>query len=82
MHIRPFATADIVQVMELMRLGEPYIRVRADSDYWLYAHLFADTCPVAVAERQLVGAAIAFRSQRRPQDVYVQDVITHPRWRR
>ncbi|GGN38504.1 hypothetical protein GCM10010109_65450 [Actinoplanes campanulatus] len=80
--IRPLAPVDIAAVMALVRTGEPYIRVRADSDYWLYAHLFADTCPVAVAGQQLVGAAIAFRSQRDPQDVYVQDVTTHPRWRR
>jgi GNAT superfamily N-acetyltransferase len=81
-HIRPLVSVDIAEVMDLMRLGEPYIRVRADSDYWLYAHLFADTCPVVVAGRQVVGAAVAFRSQRAPKDVYVQDVVTHPQWRR
>jgi GNAT superfamily N-acetyltransferase len=80
--IRPLGYTDIAAVMALMRLGEPYIRVRAGSDYWLYTHLFADTCPVAVIGQQLVGAAIAFCSQRDPRDVYVQDVVTHPQWRR
>jgi GNAT superfamily N-acetyltransferase len=80
--IRPLGTADIGSVMALMRLGEPFLRVREESDYWLDAHLFAGTCPVAVHDDQLVGVAIAFRSQSAPQDVYVQDVMTHPHRRR
>lgn len=71
----------IPQVQRLMELGSPYIRVRTDSDYWLYASLFSSTCPVALADSQVVGAIIAFRSQDNPDDVYAQDVMTHPEYR-
>lgn len=67
----------------LMALGEPYIRARTQSDYWLYATLFRCTCPVAVAtDGTLAGALIAFRSQVEPADVYIQDVMIHPLHRR
>lgn len=70
-------------VMELMKLGEPYIRVRTQSDYWLYAHLFASTCPVAMTDNgEIIGSLIAFRSQDHPEDVYIQDLVTHPGHRR
>ncbi|MBU3062906.1 GNAT family N-acetyltransferase [Nocardia sp. NEAU-G5] len=69
-------------VLPLMQLGEPFVRARTASDYWLYAHLFASTCPVAHVDGELAGAIIAFRSQEIPDDIYVQDVITHPDFRR
>jgi len=81
-------TANLTQdlapaVQELMALGEPYVRVRTDSDYWLYARLFSTTCLVALDDRDLpLAAVIAFRSQDDPGDVYIQDVITHPGARR
>ncbi|MEU8179165.1 GNAT family N-acetyltransferase [Micromonospora sp. NPDC049047] len=69
-------------VERLMALGEPYVRPRTSSDYWLYARLFSSTCAVALEEGALAGAVIAFRSQDDPADVYVQDVMTHPDFRR
>ncbi|MDN3243022.1 GNAT family N-acetyltransferase [Glycomyces tritici] len=70
-------------VRDLMTTGAPWVRPRDPSDYWLAAELFADTCPVAIADDGTVtGAAIGFRSQTRPADVYVQDVIVHPAHRR
>lgn len=69
------------QTRQLMSLGEPYVRARTSSDYWLYARLFSSTCPVAVVGGRVVGAVIAFRSQDDPGEVYVQDVMTHPEYR-
>jgi ribosomal protein S18 acetylase RimI-like enzyme len=69
-------------VMKLMDLGAPYIRARTPSDYWLYARLFSSTCPVALADGSVVGALIAMRSQDDPNEVYIQDVMTHPDHRR
>ncbi len=78
MKITALEQALIPYVRDLMALGEPYIRVRTDSDYWLYARLFSSTCPVAILNGRVVGTVIAFRSQDDPGDVYVQDVMTHP----
>jgi GNAT superfamily N-acetyltransferase len=72
----------ITQVQRLMELGSPYIRVRTESDYWLYASLFSSTCPVALVDGQVAGAIIAFRSQDNPHDIYVQDVMTRPEHRK
>jgi GNAT superfamily N-acetyltransferase len=72
----------IPQVYALMELGEPYVRVRTHSDYWLYARLFSSTCPIALVGDDLAGAVIAFRSQDDPEDVYIQDVMVHPAHRR
>ena len=69
-------------VRDLMGLGHPYISVRTYSDYWLYANLFSSSCPVAIIDGDVAGAVIAFRSQDDPDDVYIQDVVTHPRHRR
>lgn len=77
MKIRPLHQDDIPAILELMDLGVPYIRPRTASDYWLYANLFSTTCPVATESEQLIGAVIAFRSQDHPDDLYIQDVITH-----
>lgn len=82
MIITPLQPDKIGDVQKLMELGEPYISARTLSDYWLYAHLFSSTCPVAVADNAIVGAVIAFRSQDNPNDVYIQDVMTHPDHRR
>lgn len=71
----------IPQVQHIMELGAPYVRVRTHSDYWLYANLFSSSCPVALIDNSLVGAVIAFRSQDIPDDLYVQDVVTHPEHR-
>ncbi|MEV6987008.1 GNAT family N-acetyltransferase [Sphaerisporangium sp. NPDC051017] len=69
-------------VLKLMDLGAPYIRARTSSDYWLYARLFASTCPVALMDGVVVGALIAMRSQEDPREIYIQDVMTHPDHRR
>lgn len=69
-------------VLALMSLGEPYVRPRTPSDYWAYATLFSTTCPVAIVDGRLAGVVIAFRSQDVPEDVYVQDVMVHPGFRR
>ncbi|MGW5789146.1 N-acetyltransferase family protein [Saccharopolyspora sp. NPDC003752] len=82
MKIRPLHQDDIPAILELMEQGEPYVRARTASDYWLYANLFSTTCPVADDNGQLLGAVIAFRSQDHPDDLYVQDVITNPGHRR
>lgn len=75
---RPLITA----VEQLLSHGAPYIRLRTASDYWLYSELFASTCPVAVENEQVIGVVIAFRSQDKPEDLYIQDVMTHPDHRR
>jgi GNAT superfamily N-acetyltransferase len=80
--IEAFRRELIPQVRQLMALGEPYIRVRADSDYWLYARLFSSTCPITLIDGRVAGAVIAFRSQDDPDDVYIQDVMVHPDCRR
>jgi ribosomal protein S18 acetylase RimI-like enzyme len=75
-------TQDITdEVRALMTLGAPYVHARTLSDYWLYARLFASTCPVAVAGDRVVGAAIAMRSQDEPDDIYLQDLMVHPEHR-
>jgi len=71
----------IPQLQRIMELGAPYVRVRTYSDYWLYANLFSSSCPVALIDNTVVGAIIAFRSQDIPDDLYVQDVVTHPEHR-
>ncbi len=76
-------TLDLIsQVQELMDHGYPFIRKRTDSDYWLYSQLFSSSCPVALLNGKVVGAIIAFRSQIKPDEVYVQDVITHSDYRK
>ncbi|MCY9786966.1 GNAT family N-acetyltransferase [Nocardiopsis sp. EMB25] len=83
MIVTPLHPERIGEVLHLMELGEPYISARTLSDYWLYATLFSSTCPIAVADDgTIAGAVMAFRSQDDPADVYVQDVMTHPRHRR
>jgi len=83
MVIRPLEQNDIGEVASLMALGEPYIRVRGQSDYWLYATLFSSTCLVASdGAGDLVGALLAFRSQDCPDDIYIQDIMIHPDHRR
>ncbi|MGH3822296.1 MAG: GNAT family N-acetyltransferase [Pseudonocardiaceae bacterium] len=72
----------IPAVEQLISRGGPYVRLRTSSDYWLYSELFSSTCPVAVENDQVIGVVIAFRSQDKPEDVYIQDVMTHPDHRR
>ena len=82
MKITPLRLELIPQVIALMGLGEPYIRPRTYSDYWGYSTLFSSTCPVALVGDEVAGAVMAFRSQDDPSDVYIQDVMTHPDYRR
>ncbi|MFD3702408.1 GNAT family N-acetyltransferase [Nocardia sp. NPDC058658] len=82
MRITPLNIDLAQQVLPLMQLGGPFLQARTASDYWLYAHLFASTCPVAHIGDDLAGAVVAFRSQEDPNDLYIQDVITHPDFRR
>ncbi|MBY8862384.1 GNAT family N-acetyltransferase [Nocardia sp. CA2R105] len=79
MNVTPLSVEHINEVHDLMELGEPFIRARGLSDYWLYAELFSSTCPVMIDEdNTLTGAVIAFRSQDNPTEVYIQDVMIHP----
>jgi len=78
MIIAPLQVPLIAAVEHLIGLEAPYARARTPSDYWLYAELFSSTCPVAIDNEQVIGAVIALRSQDKPDDVYVQDVVTHP----
>lgn len=81
--VTPLRLEHIGEVRRLMELGEPYLHPRTLSDYWLYATLFSSTCPLAIDDDgTVIGAVMAFRSQDDPADVYVQDVIAHPRHRR
>lgn len=82
MNVEPLNQDMIPAVIGVMRLGEPFIKARTYSDYWLYAHLFSLTCPVVVENGALIGTVIAFRSQNTPEDVYLQDVMVHPGHRR
>jgi len=82
MPITPLTVDRIPDLEKLLALGEPYIRLRDSSDYWLYATLFADTCPLAIIDGQVAGSVIAFRSQVDPSEIYLQDVMTHPGHRR
>ena len=82
MIVVPLGQTLVPEIMNLMELGTPYVRPRTTSDYWLYSALFSSTCPVALAGNEVAGAVIAFRSQDNPDDVYIQDVITHPEHRR
>lgn len=82
MHVTPLNTDLIPEVIKLMELGEPFIRPRTHSDYWLYAQLFSSTCLIAIVDDHIAGAVMAFRSQEDPADIYVQDVMTHPDHRR
>jgi GNAT superfamily N-acetyltransferase len=82
MIIAPLRVSLIAAVEHLIGIGGPYVWPRTPSDYWLYAELFSSTCPVAVEDDELIGVVIAFRSQDKPDDVYIQDVVTHPDHRR
>jgi GNAT superfamily N-acetyltransferase len=81
MKVTPLSQTLIPEVEAVIGLGEPYVRLRTNSDYWLYATLFSSTCPVALIDDRVAGVAIAFRSQDDPGEVYVQDVMTHPSYR-
>lgn len=83
MTVIPLQIQHITEVQQLMGLGEPYIRARGLSEYWLYAELFSSTCPLTIDDNGTVtGSVIAFRSQDNPSDVYIQDVMIHPDHRR
>ncbi|GIH21293.1 GNAT family N-acetyltransferase [Rugosimonospora africana] len=82
MIIEPLTVPRITAVEHLIGIGGPFVWARTPSDYWLYAQLFSSTCPVAVEGDRPIGVVIAFRSQDRPSDIYVQDVVTHPEHRR
>lgn len=68
----------LAAVEQLMAQGDPYVRARTGSDYWLYRQLFSSTCPVALDGGDVVGVVIAMRSQDHPDEVYVQDVMVFP----
>jgi GNAT superfamily N-acetyltransferase len=78
-----FLSQDMIPaVIALLEQGAPYVRPRTPSDYWMYATLFSTTCPIAFLGDQPAGTVMAFRSQDNPEDLYVQDVMTHPLHRR
>jgi ribosomal protein S18 acetylase RimI-like enzyme len=80
--IKHLQTDDIAAVEQLISQSGPFVRPRTASDYWVYAELFSSTCPVAIDHGELVGAIIAFRSQEKPGEIYIQDVAVHPAHRR
>jgi GNAT superfamily N-acetyltransferase len=82
MKIVPLRQEDMQAVYDLMDKGAPFIRPRTLSDYWAYAKLFASTCPLAFIDGQVAGAVMAFRSQENPDEIYIQDVMTDPGFRR
>jgi GNAT superfamily N-acetyltransferase len=70
-------------VRDLMAAGTPYVRARDASDRWLYAQHFADSCPVVLADNGAVlAAAMAFHSQVRSREMYVQDLMVSSAQRR
>jgi len=46
-----------------MEQGDPYVRVRGESDYWLYSELFADTCPIMIEDGQVIGTLCLLDSE-------------------
>lgn len=82
MLVTPLSRRLLEPVERLMQRGAPYVRARTPSDYWLYAELFSSTCPVVLVDDEVAGAAIAFRSQNDPSQIYVQDLMTSPDHRR
>ncbi|MBF9134769.1 GNAT family N-acetyltransferase [Plantactinospora sp. S1510] len=82
MDVIPLSVDRIPGLKGLLVMGEPYIRLRGSSDYWLYSQLFSSTCPLAVVGDQVIGAVLAFRGQDNPGEVYIQDVMTDPARRR
>jgi len=72
----------IPSLIRLMEKGEPYVRARGESDYWLYSELFSDTCPIMIEGKDVIGAVLAFHSQVNATDTYIQDVMVDPDHRR
>lgn len=71
------------EIAEFMTLGEPFVRSRTESDYWSYSTFFGNTCFAAVAENHLlVGALIGYLDQVNPKELYLQDLLVHPDYRR
>jgi GNAT superfamily N-acetyltransferase len=82
MELSTLSKEHIPALTQLMEQGDPYVRVRGESDYWLYSELFADTCPIMIEDGQVIGAVLAFHSQVNSSDTYIQDVMVHPDHRR
>ncbi|MGI5191983.1 GNAT family N-acetyltransferase [Promicromonospora sp. CA-289599] len=80
--VSPLIVPMIDDVIHLMEQGAPHVTVRTASDYWAYATLFSSTCHIARIDGALAGTVIAFRNQEDPDEVYVQDVMVHPAYRR
>lgn len=72
----------IPAIIALMEQGAPFVRARGESEYWLYAELFQDTCPIVTDGEKILGAVIAFHSQVNDSDTYIQDVMVAPDQRR
>jgi hypothetical protein len=68
----------IPALIALMEQGVPFVRVRGESEYWLYSELFQDTCPIVTDGEKILGAMIAFHSQANDADTYIQDVMVDP----
>lgn len=81
--ILPLDRAAPAELRDLAAQCAPYVAARSESDYWLYAALFSNTCFEARRDNALVGMLIAMRSQLDAQDeIYIQDVAVHPTARR
>lgn len=68
MDVVALGPARVSELIALAELNAPFVRPRSESDYWLYAELFAQTCPVAVDDGQIIGAVLGFRSQSAPSE--------------
>jgi GNAT superfamily N-acetyltransferase len=82
MNIVPLDISLVPGTMALLAMGDPFVRVRSESDYWLYSQLFSSSCPMMVEGGSVIGVVLAFRSQDTPDEIYVQDVMVHPQHRR
>lgn len=64
--VAAMSPANIDAVESLIRKGEPYVRPRSTSDYWLYSTMFSSTCPVAFVAGAVVGVIIACAARTSP----------------
>jgi len=62
----------------LMRLCEPLVRARGETDYWAYGRFFGSTSFAARASGRLAGVLVAYLDQDKPREVYLQDLAVAP----
>lgn len=81
-HVREMTIHDIPGVKEVIASSAPYVSLRTDSDYWLYAQLFRNTCLCLEVCHRLCGVAISFLDQTdNLRQMYIQDFAIVPGFR-